>query len=193
MKKIELVFSYILEQALEKKRKAMTQAETAAALKISLSTVNLAVGHLKKMNAVRVNLRSLEIVDAKKILYYWASIRNVEKDIIYATRAEKSAGETEKNMPPGILYAAYSAYRIKFRDVPADYSEVYVYATDEKSLEKIRKRFLPSKNRPNVFVLAKGAEKMTLANIFVDLWNMKEWYAKEFLTALERKIDGILA
>ncbi|MBI2579972.1 MAG: hypothetical protein HYW27_03655 [Candidatus Aenigmarchaeota archaeon] len=189
MKKIELVYSYMLEQALERKRFGMTQAEIAKALQISLSTVNMAVGHLKKMNAVRLRLRSMDVVDAKKILYYWASIRDVERDIVYSTRVDAPAGEIEKSMPPDILYAAYSAYKLKFKDAPADYSEVYVYG----EAEKLMKRFPPAKNRPNLFVLSKGPQKMTIANIFVDLWNMKEWYAKEFLNAMERKIDGILA
>jgi hypothetical protein len=193
MKKIELVYNYILEQALEKKRRKMTQAEIAGALKISLSTVNLAVGHIKKMNAVRVKLRSLEIVDAKKILYYWASIRNIEKDIVYSTRADLPLAEIEKAMPPEIIYAACSAYKAKFKDVPADYSEIYVYIAEETALEKIKKRFPESKNKPNLFVLAKGPKKMTVSNLFVDIWNMKEWYAKEFLNELERKINGILA
>lgn len=193
MKKTELVYNYVLEQRLEKRRKNMTQAEIAKALGISLSTVNAAIGHLKKMNAVRVKLRSFDVVDAKKILYYWASIRDVEKDIIYATRVDAPVSEIEKSMPPYIVYAAYSAYKFRFKDVPADYSEVYVYLADDEVMEKIKKRFPPSKNTPNFFVLRDGTGKMTLANIFVDLWNMKEWYAKEFLVAAERKIDGILA
>ncbi|MDI6721807.1 MAG: hypothetical protein QMD85_05415, partial [Candidatus Aenigmarchaeota archaeon] len=117
-----------------------------------------------------------------------ASVRNIEKDVVYATRADLSVIEIEKAMPPGVLYAGYSAYKIKFKDVPADYSEVYVYGDGEG----IRKRFSPSKSRPNVFVLKAAIEKMTIANIFVDLWNMKEWYAKDFLISLEKRIDGIL-
>src|SRR3989338_4133164 len=186
MKKIELVYSYILEQAMEKKRTAMTQAEIAKARSISLSTVNAAINHLRKMNAVKVKLRSFDIVDAKKILYYWASIRNVEKDIAYATRVDTTVAEIEKNMPPGIVYAAYSAYKIKFKDMPADYSEVYVYGEPEK----VKQRFSPSKSRPNIFVLKGDIKKMTIANIFVDLWNMKEWYAKDFLTAMEAKLHA---
>ena len=186
MKKIELVYSYVLEQVIEKKRKNMKQAEIAEALKISLSTVNAAISHLRKMNAVRVKLRGFDVVDTKKILYYWASIRNVEKDIIYATRADTSVADIEKRMPPNVVYAAYSAYKIKFRDVPADYSEVYVYG----DAETVKKRFPPSKNKPNLFVMDPAVQKITVANIFVDLWNMKEWYAKDFLTALEAKLNA---
>lgn len=187
MKKVEMVYSYVLEQVLERKRRNMTQAEIAKALDISLSTVNAAIAHLRKMNAVRVRLRGFDVVDAKKILYYWASVRNIEKDVIYATRADMPVSDIEKQMPPDVVYAGYSAYKIKFKDIPADYSEVYVYG----DAETVTKRFPQSKNRPNLFVMVSGVQKITIANIFVDLWNMKEWYAKEFLTALEAKLHEI--
>jgi len=35
-------------------------------------------------------------------------------------------------------------------------------------------------------------DKATIAQIFVDLWNLKEWYAKDFLKAMEAKLNGIL-
>lgn len=189
MKKIELVYNLILEEVLEKGNRKMTQAQLARALRISLSTVNAALNHIKKMHAVEVRPRNFVVVDPKKILYYWASVRNLERDIVYATRADMTVSEIEKSMPPAVVYAAYSAYKMRFRDVPADYSEVYVYGAEEE----IRKRFPPSEKRPNIFVLKPAGGKMTIANMFADLWNMKEWYARDFVVALEMKIDGILA
>ena len=35
-------------------------------------------------------------------------------------------------------------------------------------------------------------KEITVAQIFVDLWNLKEWYAKDFLKAMEKKINGLL-
>ena len=189
MKKIELVYKYIMDELIERKNKKLTQAEIARSLNISLSTVNLAIGHLKKMNAVRVKKRSFEIVNGKKILLYWASIRNLNKDIVYSTRVENSVAEIEKNMPNGVVYSAYSWYKFRFNDVPADYSEVYVYSDD---LNEIKKRFKENKNEPNLFVLKKEFDKMSLALLFVDIWNLKEWYAKDFLKSIEGKIYGIL-
>ena len=191
MKKIELVYRKILDEVIEKKNKKMTQAEIARTLQISLSTVNLALEHLKKMNAVDVGNRSFTIVNAKKILLYWASIRNLEKDIIYRTRVDKKVVEIEKNMPPNVLFGAYSAYKFTFKDMPADYSEIYVYAEDE-AIEEIKERFPENKNEGNLFVLKKDFDKMTKAQIFVDLWNLKQWYSKDFLKALECKLYGIL-
>jgi predicted transcriptional regulator len=192
MKQIEKVYKEILYQALEKGNSKLTQQKLSLKLSISLSTVNLALKKLKKINAVRIGKMNFIVIDFKKIIYLWASERNIKKDIIYSTRAEMPVREIEKNLPD-IIFAAYSAYKFKFRDVPADYSEVYVYASDEQA-EEIKKRFPEKKGNPNLFVLAYNGDygkTDTIAQIFVDLWNLKEWYASEFLKELENKINGI--
>jgi len=195
MKKIEQVFREILYQVIEKKNKTLTQSELSKKLRFSLSTINLALKKLEKMNAVKIKKMNFNVVDVKKILYLWASLRNLEKDIIYKTRAEMPVREIERSMPD-LIYEAYSAYKFKFNDVPADYSEVYVYAS-EPELEKIKKRF-PEKNaNPNLFVLkedenmAKYPKTGTIGQLFVELWNLKQWYASDFLKALEEKINNI--
>ena len=169
----------------------MTQSYLADALDVSLSIINLALKPLKRMNAVKIKQRGFDIIDKKKILYYWASIRDVEKDILYKTRVEKSVKRIEAEMPANVVYAAYSAYKFKFKDVPADYSEVYVYSEDIKEIEK---RFPKNSKTPNLFVLKKdrNMKEITIAQIFVDLWNLKEWYAGDFLKAVEARLNGIL-
>ena len=192
MKKKELVYREILFQAMEKKSKKMTQSGIAKALGISLSTVNNALAPLRSMGAVTIGLRGFEASDCKKMIYYWASIRNIQKDIIYSTRAENPVRQIESEMPDSIVFAAYSAYKLRFNDSPADYSEVYVYG--ESAIERLNQ----SKKTPNVFVLKEDplmqryGKTGTLAQIFVDLWNLKEWYAKEFLNAMEERINAIL-
>ena len=185
MKKIELVYREILYRFMEEKQSRLTQSELAKSLRISLSTVNHALKPLKKMGCIRIKTRSLEVVDSKKILLYWASTRNIEKDIIYKTRVPKPAEEIEKSMPGNVVFGVYSAYKFMFKSIPSDYSEVYVYAED---VEELKKRFPQNKNPPNLFVLKNGFENMTLAHLFVDLWNLKEWYAKEFLKELESRL-----
>ena len=184
MKKIEFVYNKILEESIENKNYRLTQKSLSKELKISISTVNYALKPLKQMGAIKINLRNFDIINVKKILYYWASIRNLQKDIIYKTGVDKDIIEIEKNMPPSALFTAYSYYKFKFNDVPADYSEIYVYCNKED----IKKRFNETKGIPNLFVLKKNFNKVTLANSFVDLWNLREWYAKEFLQALENKL-----
>ncbi|HLC80380.1 winged helix-turn-helix domain-containing protein [Candidatus Woesearchaeota archaeon] len=193
MKGTELVYREILYQAMEKKNRVLTQAQIARALNCSLSTVNRAVSNLKRMGAVEIRTRSLHVLDIKKILFYWASLRNLPKDIVYATRVEKPVREIEKLMPEGAIFGAYSAYKFVFDDVPADYSEVYVYGD-----ESLKKRFPPARGPPNLFVLERDKKMkrygkiVTSANLFVDLWNLRGWYAKEFVKAMEGNLNGIL-
>lgn len=191
MKKIEFIYREMLDQVIEKKNNTLTQSELSKKFKVSLSTVNHALKPLIKMNSIEIKQRCFNVIDARKILYYWASIRNLEKDIIYSTRVNLTAREIEKHMPRDIVYAAYSAYCFKFKDAPSDYSEVYVYGCD--SLEK---RFKKNDKPANLFVIKKDefikGKTTSLAQTFVDLWNIKTWYAKEFLKALEARINGLL-
>ena len=193
MKRSELVYREILFNAMEKQNRRLSQAYLAKTLKISLSTVNLALKPLVRMNAIKIGRMGFNVMDIKKILYCWASIRNIEKDIIYKTRIEEPIREIERLMPNDIVFTGYSGYRLKFKDVPADYSEIYVYGS-----ENIKKRFEENNKNPNLFVLKKDGvvenygKIATIANLFVDLWNLKEWYAKDFLKALEAKFGRFL-
>jgi len=196
MKKIEQVYREMLFQAIENKKRSLTQSEMTLKLGFSLSTVNLAVKKLERIGAIIINTRSFKIVDIKKILLYWASLRGLDKDIIYETRIDINVREIEKSLPD-VFYACFSAYKFKFKDVPADYSEVYVYALEEQ-IDGIKKRFPEKKGIPNLFVL-KTDENMrqyektiTIAQIFVDLWNLKQWYAKDFLDSFEKKLNNLL-
>ena len=189
MKKLELVYNKILEEVIENKNHQLTQKSLSEELKISLSTVNHALQPIKNMGAIKISLKNFNVVNTRKILYYWASIRNIKRDIIYKTRVGKPVEEIEKLMPNSAIFTAYSAYKFKFRNKPADYSEVYVYCNKEE----IKERFPESKNVPNLFVLKKDIAELTTANLFADLWNLKEWYAKDYLDALQGRLNGILA
>jgi len=184
MRKTELVF-------LELFRGAKTQKEIAEKLGISLSTVNNAVEPLARIGAIEIRKFGLRLVDREKAVMYWASARNIEKDIVYSTRVDSPVIEIERLMPAGIIFTAFSAFRLSFNEVPADYSEVFVYAGEEELFE-IRKRFPQREGPANLIVLQKeemlGEEKIVSVELmFVDLWNLKEWYAKEFINALKQK------
>ncbi len=193
MKRAETVYREILYRAIESKNRTLTQADLARKLNISLSIVNAAIKNLERIGAVEIRLRSFHVIDIKKILYYWASIRNLQKDIIYQTRIEKPVVDIEKSMPDSIVFGAYTAYKFQFKDVPADYSEVYVYGD-----ESLKERFPENENIPNLFVLKKDTriedygKTTTVANTFIDLWNLKAWYAKEFIKEMEKRLYGIL-
>lgn len=142
------------------------------------------------MNAVKIKKMGFLVINKKKVIYFWASIRNLDKDVVYKTRVEKPVKEIEREVPD-VIYGGYSAYKFKFKDVPADYSEVYIYSGD---LKEIKRRFPKKEGKPNLFVLKKDNNMKRYGKfgskeqIFVDLWNMKEWYAEEFIKYLQKRL-----
>ncbi|MEW6529118.1 MAG: hypothetical protein AB1391_04465 [Candidatus Micrarchaeota archaeon] len=188
MYKKELAYNYILTEAIEGKRYTFTQLEISKRFRISLSTVNNALAPLVSIGAIEKKARSFVLADMKKMLYYWATTRKFERDIVYKTRIELPVSKIERLVPSSAVFTAYSAYRCIFHDVPADYSEVYFYIP-ENELDEIKKRFQQKKGPPNVFALV-GFWKNVVSKplLFTDLWNIKTWYAREFLHALEKRL-----
>lgn len=193
MKKTELVQLKLLLEG------TTTQASLAKTLGISLSTVNAAIAPLRRMGAVVVSARGLRVIDTEKILLLLATQRDFAKDTVYSTRVDgMTVSAIEKSMPQGVMFTAYSAYKFRYEDVPADYSEVYVYTNTDKTLGEIEKRFPKRKGRAqNLFVLrlesrikelSKSAEIVPDPLVFADLWNIREWYARDFLNALWGRI-----
>lgn len=193
MSKKELIWREILIQSLERKKFDFTQSELAEKLGVSLSTVFNALKIPRQSGAVRVTGRNFSVIDAEKLLYIWATQRNLLKDIIYKTNISESAQKIEGRMPEGIIFGGYSAYVARHKDAPADYAKVYVYAEDDK-LEEIKNRFPEKKGEANLFVLKSDPWLKRFGNIvpdvqsFVDFWNMGDWYAKDFLNALKNRL-----
>ena len=196
MKKKEIVYFKILNDFIEKKKNSFTQLELSKEMNLSLSVINSAVKKLEEIGAVKILNRSFKLIDLKKALYFLASIRNLSKDIIFKIRIETSVREIEKIMPAGVIFTGYSGFKFKYNYVPADYSEVYVYA-NESELNEIKRRitkdFKTKTQNPNFFVIKKNIliekyKRISDIFLFVDIWNMKEWYASDFIKELENKL-----
>lgn len=192
MQKKETIWRYLLFETLEKKKQIFTQKDIAAHFHISTSTVFHALKAARSLGAVSVTGRNLHVRDIEKLLLLWATLRKLEKDIHYATRVNMSIREIEGIMPPKIIFAAFSAYRLKYNDAPADYDQVYVYAED---LTEIKKRFpLEKKGTPNLYVLKPDPYLHEFGLLtpdiqtFVDLWNIPLWYSKDYIDALKKKL-----
>ena len=120
---------------------------------------------------------------------HWASIRDLEGDIVLQARG---SDEAELEMPPGVLFTAYSAAKIYYGIDVANYSEIWVYSDPEP----IARRFSGGPMRIMVLKPDKhlsSLKKTPIAQIFVDLWNIPTWYAREFMLAVRERIDGVLA
>ncbi len=192
MTKKEVIWREILFQATENKKIEFTQKELAQKYGFSLSTVFNALKVPRNINAVE-GKRGFSIRDIEKFLNLWATFRNLKKDVIYQTNTHKSVREIEGEAPPAAIFGAYGAFVKRHKEVPADYDKVYLYL-GEKELREIKTRFPYQKGYPNLIVLRadpwlKLFGKITPdCQIFADLWNLPEWYAKDFSDSLRDKM-----
>jgi len=194
MKK-ERIYREILYGALEMKLKSFKQIELSKSCKMSLSTVNYALEPLVRMGAIEKKRFGFMVLDPKKILVYWASIRKLDRDIVYQTHLEGPVEKIESEVPANTVFTAYSAFKFEFKKIPSEYSEVVVYGKREDFERRFGKEF--KMFEPNLIVLNLDVHLLKfnmapIAQIYVDLWNLGSWYAKDFLQKMEEMISGIL-
>ena len=199
MKKIETIWHYLLFSALEKKKFRYTQQEIARELGYSLSTVNYALNVPSKIGAIRKESKFFVVDNFQKLLYFWASQRNLFRDIVYQTYFQARVVEIEGLAPAESVYACYGAARKILGEPPADYSVAYFYAS-EAVLRQFQARFPANHSQPpNIFILKANhnlqeyGSVTTLPQTFVDIWNLKDWYSRDFTERLEQKINAILS
>ena len=198
MRKIETIWHHLLQAALAEKHFKHTQQGLAGFFGYSVSTINHSLVAPTQIGAIRKESKFFILENFQKLLYYWASVRNLEKDIIYRTHCATTVKEIEGLIPSEGIFACYSAASRIFDEPPADYSKVYFYI-EEQNIEKVKQRFPQTKGQENVFVLKAPAvlknygQITTLPQTFVDIWNLKDWYGQDFTRAIENKINGILS
>lgn len=194
--RIENVYREILYKLLDLRKKEMfSQKSLSGECRLSISTVNYALKPLEEMNTIDKKRFGFIVTDPKKILLYWASIRKLSKDIVYQTFLNEKVDKIESLVPSKSIFTAYSGFKLRFKKIPSEYSEVIVYGDKEDFEERFGKE--NKKMKPNLIVLNMDEHLLNfkiapIAQLFVDLWNLNTWYAKEFVTKLEGVIDGIL-
>lgn len=191
MLKIESVWRELLYQAIDKHQANFTIIDLAKKFKLSTSLIFHALTPLRQLGMIVIGKNKSTIVDTEKLLLFWATRRNLKKDIIYQTYSPLSPFEREALMPPTVVPTAYSAYRLYYNELPADYENIYFYGYQPT---EIKQRFPETlKTKANIFILKpdlylKNYQRIPTAQIFVDLWNLSDWYAKDFSNDLLLKI-----
>lgn len=192
MIKKEILWRHILHNSITKAQLQFTQKELAEKFGFSLSTVFNALKIPRRIGAIETTGRFFRVRDAEKFLSLWATHRNLEKDILYTTSSDLTINNIEANMPPSVIFAAFSAYRFVYQEAPADYGVVYIYISDKES---IHKRFPPAKGDYHNIIclradpyLQEFGQTTPDVQTFVDIWNIHEWYAQDFLSALKKRM-----
>lgn len=200
MKKIETIWHHLLWEAMEHKQFRHTQQELSHTFGYSLSTVHHAVTRVARVGAVRIGTKSFVLENVKKLLYYWASVRNLKNNVRYSTYYGGPILTAQSELPAGGLYGGYTAARHLLGQAPADYDKLYYYCPD---VADFKKRFPENHAHPdNIFVLTLPSipsyikrypgGTTSLPHTFVDTWNMNDWFAADYIKALEEKINGLL-
>jgi len=194
MKKIEFIWRHLLNSYLDSRQSTFRQQGLATLFHLSSSTVSLALQPLRELGAVKVNSRGFEITDFDKILYHWANHRRLSSDLTTHIHVNLPILEIEGCLPNGSIPTAYTAYRERFTEPPAQYDKVYCYHSQPQT---ILDRFAPetTPGPPNLFILQSDPHltSLSLPQLFVDLWGLSDWYAKDFVTAVKARIDGLLS
>ena len=197
MKKIETIWHHLLFLALNEGIFRHTQQDLAQHFSISLSTVHHALATPTAIGAIRKESKFFVLADPIKLLYYWASVRNLKRRVIYQTNVNASIQDIEGLALPTSIFACYTAGKMILGEASADYASVYFY-DDKKHLKQMQERYPFNAHKPaNVYVLEKtehmDGQYTTLPLTFVDIWNLPDWYAKDFTRALEEKIHALLS
>lgn len=198
MTKKEALWRYILMEKSQKQNVRFTQKEIATLFHISLSTVHHALKTPRQSYAIRVSGRFFILENYKKLLILLASERRFQNQIIHECYVNAKPADIEALMPPNIRFGFYSGFNYMYGSTPADYDHVYVYSEKKylpQILERISEHSHPNlkKINSNFFVLEPDPwflsyPHMFLEQLYIDLWNAPEWYAKDFLKALDEKI-----
>ncbi len=102
-----------------------------------------------------------------------------------------TTSELEAKLPRGAILTAYSGLRARLGSTPADYEQVFVYASDDE----IKRAFKSNENKErNLFVLAPDKHLTRLSEsgaappvqIYVDLWQLGA-PGSRFVQELERE------
>jgi len=186
MLKIEYIWRDLLNRVIERKNPDFTITELGEKYSLSTSVVSHALIPLRRLNIVHISKTSSRVVDWERLLLFWATRRNLRKEIVYSTFSNLPVYDREGLMPAEVIPTAYTAFRVKFKRIPADYDHIYFYS---KAVEKVVERFPKNKGTANIFILKpdpylQQAGKLSLAQLFVDFWNLPEWYARDFANSL---------
>src|SRR3989344_1523169 len=162
MKKKEIIWRYLLIQAIEHKQLQFQQKEIAQKFGYSLSTIFNSLKVPRQTGAIKVTGRYFLVENIEKLLNIWATYRQFNKDIIYSTRVNAPIAQIEAQIIAGAIYGAYSAYLRQHSDAPADYDKVYAYLP-ESQLSELQARFPAQKGEPNLIVLQSDEELIKIS------------------------------
>ncbi len=187
----EMVWRHLLVAALDLGIRRSSLTELSVELDLPVSTIHKALERPRAIGAVRGNASGLRVLDPKRLQLMWAAQRDLNKDILYATRVPMTVNEMEARLPVSAIPTAYTAFVLhEGRNLVADYEQVVVYA----DANEVRRQFPSRRGEANLLVLeadpllSRYGRVAPRCQVYADLFNLPTWQAQRFLEALDGKL-----
>jgi hypothetical protein len=191
LSRTELVWRHLLVAAFDQGIRRSSLTQLSAELELPVSTIHKALERPRAIGAVRGSASGLRVLDPKRLLLLWAALRDLNGDVVYATKVPMAVNEIEARLPISAIPTAYTAFvQHEGRNLIADYEKVVVYADGNE----VRRRFPPRRGEANLLVLepdplmSRYGKVAPRCQVYADLFNLPDWQAQRFLEALDREL-----
>jgi hypothetical protein len=102
-------------------------------------------------------------------------------------------------LPPGLVLTSFAGFVARYGDEPAPFSvaRAYVGADDQATLAELRRRFSESPDAGAATLIVHEADSVMARNLpdivgpaqlYVDLWMEADFFASDYLRALEGRL-----
>jgi hypothetical protein len=191
LSRTEMVWRHLLVGALDRGVRRSSLTQLSEELNLPVSTIHKGLERPRAIGAVRGSASGLRVLDPKRLLLLWAGLRDLNADLVYATRVPASVSEIEARLPTSAIPTAYTAFvQHEGRNLVADYEQVLVYG----AVSQIKRRFPLRKGDANLLLLESDpllrryGKVAPRSQVYVDLFNLPTWQAQRFLEALDRNL-----
>ena len=187
----EMVWRHLLVGAFDHDIRRSSLTQLSGDLGLSVSTIHKALERPRVIGAVRGSASGLRVLDPRRLLLMCAATRDLNADIIYATKVPMAVNEIETRLPASAIPTAYTAFvQHEGRNLIADYEQVLVYA----DATEVRRGFPSRRGDANLLVLdpdpllSMYGKVAPRCQVYADLFNLPTWQAQRFLEALDRNL-----
>jgi hypothetical protein len=186
-----MVWRHLLVAAFDLGIRRSSLTQLSVELDLPVSTIHKALERPRAIGAVRGNANGLRVLDPKRLQLMWAALRDLNKDIVYATRVPMAVSEIESRLPDSVIPTAYTAFVFhEGRNLVADYEQVVAYGDGNE----VRRRFPRRGGHANVLILepdpllSRYGRVAPRCQVYSDLFNLPTWQAQRFLETLDREL-----
>lgn len=199
MLKREILWRQLADDVLDGRRTTFHQRDLAVELGMSAGNVNLALEPLRAVGAVAVVGKNLVVRDVKKILMLWGA-RRLPQPVTAAFVTPERARDVLHVLPPGLALTSFAGFVERYGDEPAPFTVVraYVRADDARTLAELGRRFASALDKRTATIAIHAADAVLArdlpgivgpAQLFVDLWSEADFFASDYLRALEGRLS----